>query len=225
MSSPITRRQLVRLLNWAWDQYDWLGDAQRIGLGMALVLLLAASSMYCFGAASLVVLSRQLATVRAESDVTAPPPLVLQRVAPEQESGFPPAADRPRAALEGALDAGLVQPPHQVQLQEIALLAEEVGQDPGPPAAEISGERMDRTARRPGGLFAARATAGREAVRGGVAPARPQVRRRIGVPPAAPVYAAGARSRGWAQTPSEPLRAASRAAAARNGSASPRPHR
>ncbi len=76
------RAQVERLLNWAWDRYDWLNDWQRVGLGLATVLLLTSSSLYCFGAASLLALSRHPATASAAVDPTATPLVVLQPIGP-----------------------------------------------------------------------------------------------------------------------------------------------
>jgi hypothetical protein len=69
-------------MNWAWDRYDWLNDWQRVGLGLAVVLLLTSSTMYCLGAASLLALSRHPAMASAEADPTATPAVVLQPIGP-----------------------------------------------------------------------------------------------------------------------------------------------
>jgi hypothetical protein len=90
----LRRAQLERLLDWAWDQYDWLSEWQRVGLGVALTLLLASASMYCLGAASLVALSRQPNTASAEPEATATAPVILQPVATEVEPISPLLADR-----------------------------------------------------------------------------------------------------------------------------------
>jgi hypothetical protein len=90
----LRRAQLERLLDWAWDQYDWLSDWQRVGLGVALTLLLASASMYCLGAASLVALSRQPDTANAEPAATATAPVFLLPVATEVEPISPLLADR-----------------------------------------------------------------------------------------------------------------------------------
>lgn len=90
----LRRAQLERLLDWAWDQYDWLSEWQRVGLGVALTLLLASASMYCLGAASLVALSRQPTTASAEPEATATAPVFLQPVATEVEPISPLLADR-----------------------------------------------------------------------------------------------------------------------------------
>src|SRR5262249_56870090 len=50
-----------------WDEYDRLHDWQRVGLGVAAALLLAATALYCLGAASLIALSRLPPTATAES--------------------------------------------------------------------------------------------------------------------------------------------------------------
>ena len=61
---------LTRLLNRLWDEYDRLSELQRVGLGVGMALVLASSSLYCLGAASLIALSRTAPSVSAE----APPP-------------------------------------------------------------------------------------------------------------------------------------------------------
>src|SRR5205823_13687906 len=76
------------------DQYDWLSEWQRVGLGVALTLLLASASMYCLGAASLVALSRQPNTASAEPEATATAPVILQPIATEVEPISPLLADR-----------------------------------------------------------------------------------------------------------------------------------
>jgi len=112
------RVQVERLLNWAWDRYDWLNDWQRIGLGLAVVLLLTSSSMYCLGAASLVALSRHPETAsaeaEAESDATATPPVVLEPVRTEVNPISPLLADRTPTLRPSATPTvrGQVPPTH-----------------------------------------------------------------------------------------------------------------
>jgi hypothetical protein len=50
--------RLARFLDRAWERYDDLSDWQRVGLGVATALVLASASLYCFGAASLIALTR-----------------------------------------------------------------------------------------------------------------------------------------------------------------------
>ena len=56
-------------MDWVWDAYDDLSDRQRVGLGVAATLVLAASALYFLGAASLVALSRYAPTASAEAPV------------------------------------------------------------------------------------------------------------------------------------------------------------
>jgi hypothetical protein len=90
----LRRAQLERLLDWAWDQYDWLSEWQRVGLGVALTLLLASTSMYCLGAASLVALSRQPDTASAEPVATPTASVTVDPVATAVEPISPLLADR-----------------------------------------------------------------------------------------------------------------------------------
>ncbi|HLH22571.1 MAG TPA: hypothetical protein VK066_08610 [Chloroflexota bacterium] len=52
------RSGLARWVDRAWARYDQLGEWQRIGFGLAVALLLAASLLYTVGAASLIALAR-----------------------------------------------------------------------------------------------------------------------------------------------------------------------
>ena len=48
----------ARRVDRAWRQYDQLGEWQRVGLGLGVALLLAASLLYTVGTASLIALAR-----------------------------------------------------------------------------------------------------------------------------------------------------------------------
>jgi hypothetical protein len=68
---------LARHADRAWNRYDDFGEWQRIGLGVAAALVLAASSLYCLGAASLIALQRTPPPVLAEAPAAPTPTATL----------------------------------------------------------------------------------------------------------------------------------------------------
>ena len=68
---------LARCVDRAWNRYDAFGEWQRVGLGVAAALVLAASSLYCLGAASLIALQRTPPPVLAEAPAAPTPTATL----------------------------------------------------------------------------------------------------------------------------------------------------
>ncbi|HZR97416.1 MAG TPA: hypothetical protein VFE37_01845 [Chloroflexota bacterium] len=84
---------LARRVDRAWDKYDQLGEWQRVGLGLAVALVLAASLLYTLGAASLLALARYQPPPPTEVPVGSPTPTLLP-IAPEVNPISPLLAER-----------------------------------------------------------------------------------------------------------------------------------
>jgi hypothetical protein len=77
------RPRLARLAERAWRAYDDLSDPQRVGLGVVMALVLAASSLYCFGAATLLAVQRYpLATEIATPTPSPAPSATVEPISP-----------------------------------------------------------------------------------------------------------------------------------------------
>lgn len=85
---------LARVSGRVWDEYDQLGDLQRIGLGVLIVLLLTSASLYCLGAASLVALRREPKPADAVPGALPVPTATVLLTAPDVDPISPLLADR-----------------------------------------------------------------------------------------------------------------------------------
>ncbi len=66
--------RLAKLAERVWAAYDDLSDPQRVGLGVVVALVLAASSLYCFGAATLLAVQRYPLATEIATPTPSPAP-------------------------------------------------------------------------------------------------------------------------------------------------------